>query len=101
MRTLKIGSVDSVKSGALTSTDYAAYVRRGRRRGMAHTVFRTCTLCEAMCGLRFEVEDQRILSVRGDDEDVFSRGYICPKGVAIAAVHDDPDRVRQPLRRTA
>ena len=67
---------------------------------MAHTVFRTCTLCEAMCGLRFEVEANRILSVRGDDEDVFSHGYICPKGVAIAAIHDDPDRLRQPLRRT-
>ncbi len=66
---------------------------------MSHPVFRTCTLCEAMCGLQFEVEDNRILSVRPDDDDVFSHGYICPKGVAIAAVHDDPDRLRQPLRR--
>ena len=67
---------------------------------MAQTVFRTCTLCEAMCGLEFAVEDNRILSVRADADDVFSHGYVCPKGVAIAAVHDDPDRLRQPMRRT-
>jgi anaerobic selenocysteine-containing dehydrogenase len=68
---------------------------------MSHTVFRTCTLCEAMCGLAFEVEENRILAVRPDDADVFSHGYICPKGVAIASIHDDPDRLRQPMRRTA
>jgi anaerobic selenocysteine-containing dehydrogenase len=68
---------------------------------MARTVFRACTLCEATCGLRFEVEGNRIVSVRGDDDDVFSKGYVCPKGVAIADVHHDPDRLRQPVRRTA
>src|SRR5215471_6548683 len=68
---------------------------------MPNTVFRTCTLCEACCGLRFEVEGQRILSVRADDDDVPSLGFICPKGIAIAAVHDDPDRLRQPMRRVA
>ena len=51
---------------------------------MTQTVFRTCTLCEAMCGLRFEVDGDRIVSVAPDDEDVFSRGYICPKAAAIA-----------------
>lgn len=68
---------------------------------MTQTVFRTCTLCEAMCGLRFEVDGDRIVSVAPDDEDVFSRGYICPKGAAIAGIQDDPDRLRQPMRRTA
>src|SRR5438105_481039 len=68
---------------------------------MAHTVFHTCSLCEATCGLRFEVEDNRIVSVRGDDDDVFSKGYVCPKGIAIADVHHDPDRLRRPVRRTA
>ncbi len=67
---------------------------------MCPTVFRTCTLCEAMCGLSFDVEGQRIVSVSPDEEDVFSHGYICPKGTAIAAVHDDPDRLRVPVRRT-
>ena len=63
-------------------------------------VFRTCTLCEATCGLRFEVEGDRITSVRGDPDDVFSHGYACAKGVAIADVHHDPDRLRRPMRRT-
>jgi anaerobic selenocysteine-containing dehydrogenase len=67
---------------------------------MSQTVFRTCSLCEAMCGLKFEVEAQRIVSVEPDDQDVFSKGYICPKGAAIASVYDDPDRLRTPVRRT-
>jgi len=66
---------------------------------MAQTVFRSCSLCEAGCGLAFEVEDNRILSVRADEDDVFSRGFICPKGVAIADVHSDADRIRVPQRR--
>ena len=64
-------------------------------------VFRTCTLCEAMCGLKLDIENDRIRSVRGDKEDPFSRGYICPKGVAIGDVHHDPDRLRTPLKRVA
>jgi anaerobic selenocysteine-containing dehydrogenase len=66
-----------------------------------HTVYRSCTLCEATCGLALEVEGDRIVSVRGDDDDVFSGGYVCPKGVAIAGVHHDPDRLRTPMRRAA
>src|SRR2546430_7429671 len=68
---------------------------------MAHTVFHTCSLCEATCGLKFEVEDNRIVSVRGDDDDVFSKAYVCRKGIAIADVHHDPDRLRRPVRRNA
>ena len=68
---------------------------------MPRTVHRTCTLCEATCGLTFEVEGDRILSVRPDEEDVFSQGFICPKGVAIAEIHHDPDRLRTPMRRSA
>ncbi len=66
---------------------------------MARTVFRTCTLCEASCGLAFDVEGNHIVDVRPDPDDVLSHGYVCPKGVAIAALHDDPDRLRQPVRR--
>jgi anaerobic selenocysteine-containing dehydrogenase len=60
---------------------------------------RTCPLCEAMCGLELEVEGERVVGVRGDHEDVFSHGYLCPKGVAVADVHHDPDRLKRPLRR--
>jgi anaerobic selenocysteine-containing dehydrogenase len=66
------------------------------------TVFRACHLCEAHCGVAIEVdrERSRILSVRGDDEDPFSLGYLCPKAVGLQGVHEDPDRLRAPLRRT-
>ena len=66
---------------------------------LRRTAYRSCTLCEATCGLTLEIEGDRIVSVRGDDADVFSQGYICPKGVAIADVHHDPDRLRTPVRR--
>jgi anaerobic selenocysteine-containing dehydrogenase len=58
-------------------------------------------ICEATCGLQFEVDEDRIVSVRPDEEDVFSKGYACPKGIAVGEVHHDPDRLRRPVRRTA
>ena len=60
----------------------------------------TCPLCEAMCGLLVDVDGQRIRSVRGDPDDPFSRGYICPKAAALADLHHDPERIRAPLIRT-
>jgi len=64
------------------------------------THFRTCTLCEAMCGLAIETDGARVLGIRGDRDDPFSRGHICPKGVALQDIHTDPDRLRHPVRRT-
>ncbi|MBW2463835.1 MAG: molybdopterin-dependent oxidoreductase [Deltaproteobacteria bacterium] len=64
------------------------------------THHRTCNLCEAMCGLAIEVENGEVASIRGDAADPLSRGHICPKGAALGALHDDPDRLRYPLRRT-
>jgi anaerobic selenocysteine-containing dehydrogenase len=52
----------------------------------------TCPLREAMCGLTLEVSRDLVLAVRGDPEDAFSRGYICPKAVGLIDVHHDPDR---------
>ncbi|AKT36398.1 molybdopterin oxidoreductase family protein [Chondromyces crocatus] len=60
---------------------------------------RTCTLCEAMCGVTIEVEAERVLSIRGDKDDPFSRGYLCPKATALQDLHEDPDRLRHPVRR--
>jgi anaerobic selenocysteine-containing dehydrogenase len=65
----------------------------------SRTHYRTCPLCEATCGLAIEVEGDRVTSIRGDDDDVFSAGYICPKATALADLHADPDRLRRPLRR--
>jgi anaerobic selenocysteine-containing dehydrogenase len=81
-------------------------VQRKRRggellTGVRRTVFRGCTLCEASCGLALELDGDRIVSMRGDEEDALSHGFICAKGVAIADVHNDPDRLRSPMRKTA
>ena len=65
------------------------------------THYRTCPLCEAMCGLAIEVEHGAVTSIRGDADDPFSRGHLCPKGVALQDIHTDPDRLRQPMQRTA
>src|SRR6185436_8306060 len=63
------------------------------------THHRTCSLCEAMCGLAIEAEGGRVLSIKGDQDDPFSRGYLCPKGLALQDLHEDPDRLKRPLRR--
>lgn len=66
---------------------------------MSSVHYRACNLCEAICGLRIEHDNGRILSIRGDRDDPFSRGHICPKAVALQDLQNDPDRLRQPLRR--
>jgi anaerobic selenocysteine-containing dehydrogenase len=66
---------------------------------MRETRLHTCMLCEAVCGLAVELEGGRVVSVRGDPDDPFSRGHICPKAAAIPDLMEDPDRVREPLRR--
>ncbi len=64
------------------------------------TAYRICPVCEATCGLRFDIDaDDKIVAIRGNDGDVLSQGYICPKGVAVRELHEDPDRLRQPLIR--
>ena len=62
--------------------------------------YRTCNLCEAMCGLEITHRNGKILSIKGDKEDPFSKGYICPKAVALQDVYTDPDRLRKPGRKT-
>jgi anaerobic selenocysteine-containing dehydrogenase len=56
-------------------------------------------LCEATCGITVQVEDGRVTGVRGDRDDPFSRGHVCPKAAAIPDVMSDPDRIREPMRR--
>src|SRR5438105_4073326 len=60
----------------------------------------TCNLCEALCGLAVTVDGERVTGIRGDEEDVFSRGHICPKGPALRETLEDPDRLSTPMRRT-
>ncbi|MCX4809942.1 molybdopterin oxidoreductase family protein [Streptomyces sp. NBC_01239] len=66
---------------------------------MSRTAPRICPLCEATCGLTLTIEGTRVTGARGDRDDVFSRGFICPKGASFGAVDGDPDRLRTPLVR--
>jgi anaerobic selenocysteine-containing dehydrogenase len=70
---------------------------------MSRTALRICPLCEATCGLVLTIEEapdgERVTGARGDRNDVFSRGFICPKGASFGAVDSDPDRLRAPLVR--
>jgi anaerobic selenocysteine-containing dehydrogenase len=68
-------------------------------RGMAETAYRTCPLCEATCGLELTLDGDAIVDVRGDDADVFSKGFLCPKGASFGYLDADPDRLRTPRVR--
>jgi len=65
------------------------------------TALRICPFCEATCGLTLEVDDvaRTVVGARGDRDDVFSAGYICPKGASFGELDGDPDRLTRPLVR--
>ncbi|CAJ1495296.1 molybdopterin-dependent oxidoreductase [[Mycobacterium] burgundiense] len=63
------------------------------------TDLRICPICEATCGLTLTIEDGRVTGARGDAEDVFSAGFICPKGASFAELDGDPHRLTGPLVR--
>jgi anaerobic selenocysteine-containing dehydrogenase len=67
------------------------------KNGSPH--YRACNLCEAVCGIEITVEGEQRLTIRGDKDDPFSRGYICPKAVALQDIHFDKDRLKYPVRR--
>jgi anaerobic selenocysteine-containing dehydrogenase len=76
----------------MTSLDEAA----------TRTAYRTCPLCEASCGLAITVRrgadgTEEVQRIRGDLDDVFSKGFICPKGSTLKQLHEDPDRLRMPM----
>ena len=62
--------------------------------------YRSCNLCEAICGIEITVQPEGRLDIRGDKDDPFSQGYICPKAVALQDIHFDKDRLKHPVRRT-
>ena len=62
--------------------------------------YRACNICEAICGVGISVKADGVLDIRGDEDDPFSRGYICPKAVALQDIYYDKDRLKQPVRRT-
>ncbi|MFJ8403253.1 molybdopterin oxidoreductase family protein [Streptomyces microflavus] len=65
----------------------------------SRTAPRICPLCEATCGLTLTIEGTTVTGARGDRDDIFSRGFICPKGASFGGLDGDPDRLRVPLVR--
>lgn len=63
------------------------------------TALRICPFCEATCGLTLTITDDRVTAARGDRDDVFSAGFICPKGASFGELDNDPDRLTAPLVR--
>ena len=57
---------------------------------MSRSALRICPLCEATCGLVLTIEDDRVTAARGDRDDVFSHGFVCPKGASFAELDNDP-----------
>ena len=66
---------------------------------MAQLHYRTCHLCETMCGIEVEHDGEQILAIRGDKNDVLSQGNICPKATGLQDIHSCPDRLKKPLKR--
>ncbi|QFU76179.1 molybdopterin oxidoreductase family protein [Halioglobus maricola] len=63
--------------------------------------YRTCNICEAMCGIEVQYQGTEVIAIKPDKDDVFSRGHICPKAVALQDYYHDPDRLQTPVKRTA
>ena len=62
--------------------------------------YRTCNLCEAMCGLKITYKEKKVISIVGDKKDPLSKGYICPKSQALKDLYEDSDRLKTPIKRT-
>ena len=62
--------------------------------------YRACNLCEAICGIEITIQADQRLDIRGDKDDPFSHGYLCPKAAAMGDLHYDKDRLKYPVRRT-
>lgn len=58
---------------------------------------RICPFCEACCGLELDIDNNKVVRIRGDEKDVFSNGFLCPKAIGLKDLHEDPDRLRTPL----
>lgn len=79
-------------TATVTAADHAH-----RALGDAVQHAHACPLCEAMCGLVIETVGPAVTSIRGNPDDPFSRGHVCPKAVALKDIHEDPDRLRRPM----
>ena len=62
-------------------------------------VHRLCTMSDGACGITVTVKGDKVISIAGDPDDIRSKGYICPKAIGMRELHEDPDRLRKPVRK--
>ena len=58
-----------------------------------------CVLCAQNCGLQVEIENNRIVKVKGDKANGQSEGYVCRKGMNVAHHQHNADRLQYPLKK--
>lgn len=63
------------------------------------TKYTFCRICESLCGLKVDLEDNKIVQIRPDDQHVATRGFACPKGLKQHHLFNSPDRLRYPMKR--
>ena len=59
-----------------------------------------CRVCEPVCGVIADVQNERIVKIRSDPDHVLSQGHFCKKAMAAVDITYDPDRVIYPMKRT-
>ena len=62
-------------------------------------VHRLCTMSDGACGIKVTIKGDKVISIAGDPDDIRSEGYICPKAIGMRELHEDPDRLRKPVRK--
>lgn len=87
-----LGVIRNARAAAIAESEAQA-------RLPVETHYRSCTLCEAMCGVEIQYQGTKIIAISGDDKDQHSWGHICPKGYSLQDLHNDPDRLKKPLRK--
>jgi formate dehydrogenase len=60
-----------------------------------------CILCECNCGVVVQVDDRRLVKIRGDKEHPASQGYTCNKALRLDHYQNSRNRLTSPLRRCA
>ncbi len=58
-----------------------------------------CRFCHANCAMQVDVEDGRLIAVRGDPDDPVFGGYTCIKGRQLVEAHYSPERLTSCLIR--
>ena len=66
---------------------------------MVETKKSFCRFCHAFCPIEVDVEDNKVIEIRGDTSNPIYGGYTCIKGRHLPDQHNHADRIRTSLKR--